>query len=361
MEPVSDEFLRDACLHAGVAMIAADANLNVRFWNRAATRIFGGSAESMYGQPIASIVPHERRELAERLIGRTLQSGEVTEFEFPLRDAAGHAVYLAITVSPIINTKGSHAGVTIHIRDVTRRIEAERSMAQSRKMAALGTMAGAISHHFNNLLCGLITSADFARDSTDPQVLQRTLRAVVPILNRASVLTRNLLAFAEGDHSHSPPENVTTIVTRFMESVKAVAVVRKVEIRSNLQPVNAELPAKQLTTILDCLAANASEAMPNGGVLTLELEPAANGREFVLRVSDTGPGIPEDQLTRVFEPFFTTKGLDATGSADHPGLGLAVVHGIVRDLGGSVTFCSSPESGTTFSVRLPCQSKTPAT
>jgi len=359
MESVSDEFLRDACLHAGVAMIAADADLRVRFWNSAATRIFGGSAESMYGQHISSIVPHERRDLASRMIERTLHSGEVTEFEFPLRDAVGQATYLAITVSPIINQKGEHVGVTIHIRDVTRRIDAERSMGQTRKMAALGTMAGAISHHFNNLLCGLITSADFARDSTDPQVLQRTLRAIVPILNRASSLTKNLLAFAEGDHTHSPPENATTIVTRFVESIKAVAAVRKVEIRTSIRPVDAQVPAKQLTTILDCLAANASEAMPDGGTLTLELEPMAEGQEFVLRVSDTGRGIPEEQLTRVFEPFFTTKGLDTTGSADHPGLGLAVVHGIVRDLGGSVTFCSSPESGTTFSVRLPSRPKNP--
>ena len=353
MEQVSDEFLRDACLHAGVAMIAADADLRVRFWNRAATRFFGGSAESMYGQEITSIVPHERRELAHRFIGRTLQSGEITEFEFSHRDPAGQPVYLAITVSPIIDQQGGHVGVTVHVRDVTRRIDAERTAGETRKMAALGTMAGAISHHFNNLLCGLITSADFARDSTDPQVLQRTLRAIVPILNRASGLTRNLLAFAEGDHTHSPPENVAVILKRFLESVKDVAAVRNIEIRSHIEPVDAELPAKQLTTILDCLGANAAEAMPDGGTFTVQLEPTADGQDFVLRVSDTGHGIPEEQLTRVFEPFFTTKGLDSTGSADHPGLGLAVVHGIVRDLGGGVTFCSSPETGTTFSVRLP--------
>lgn len=361
MEPVSDEFLRDACLHAGVAMIAADAELRIRFWNREATRVFGGSAESMYGQHITTIVPHERRALADRLIGRTLASGEATEFEFPYRNAAADLVYLAITVSPVINQQGKGVGVTIHIRDVTRRIEAERSMSQSRKMAALGTMAGAISHHFNNMLGGLITSADFARDSNDPQVLRRTLHAMIPILNRASTLTRNLLAFAEGDHTHSPPENVTTIVLRFIESVKAVADVRKVEIRANIRPVNAELPAKQLTTVLDCLAANAAEAMPQGGVLTVELEPMASEQDFVLRVSDSGHGIPEDKLTRVFEPFFTTKGGDPAGSVDHPGLGLAVVHGIVRDLGGSVTFCSSAETGTTFSVRFPGQPRTVAT
>src|ERR1051325_7673573 len=94
-----DPFFRQICLNAGVALIATDPQLRIRFWNAAASRVFGGAAEAMLGQSIISVVPAERRVLAERLFDRTLSKREVAEFEFPHLSPTGESSYLAVTIS----------------------------------------------------------------------------------------------------------------------------------------------------------------------------------------------------------------------------------------------------------------------
>jgi signal transduction histidine kinase len=299
-----------------------------------------------------SIVPYERRELASRLFERALQKREVSEFEFPHRNPLGEAMYLAVTISPIMDEHGNSTGVSVYVRDVTRRMELEREVAESQKMSALGTMAGAVAHHFNNVIGGIITSVDFARNSDNPKTMRRTLETTVAALSRASQLTLGLLAFAEGDHSDTWTGDLTEIVKEFVASLESRFANQNIRVESDVQPVRAMMPAKRITSILEGVTANACEAMPQGGRLRIELLPDGPG-QIRLRVSDTGAGIASEDLPRVFEPFFTTKGDDPSAPKDHLGLGLAVVHGLVKDLGGSVTLESTLRQGTTCNVILP--------
>jgi signal transduction histidine kinase len=219
-------------------------------------------------------------------------------------------------------------------------------------MSALSTMAGAVAHHFNNLLGGVLTSIDFALATDDPAVLRRALRTTVSALSRANDLTVNLLSFAEGDRSPSSPEDAARTVNHFVESVAPRLAESQVKLETDVLAVTPIVPAKQLLTILDCLETNATEAMPDGGTLRIELLPGP-GHSLVLRVSDTGPGIPRDQLPYVFEPFFTTKRGGPPNDTMHAGLGLAVVHGLVKDLGGVVTVGPAEGGGTICTVCLP--------
>lgn len=347
-----DAFFRHVCLHAGVALIATDAQLKIRFWNPAASRIFGSSPEAMIGRPLIEIVPGEHRELAERLLQRALIRGEPSTFEFAHRNPAGGPIYLAISVSPVIDDAGRHVGVSVYIRDVTRRIESERALADATRMSALGTMAAGLADRFNNLLGGLITSADFAQTSDDPQTLRRALGSIVASLTRASKLTQALLTFAGGDYSDIQPADVYKTVQDFLASLKPRLADQNIRLEATLSPVRCQLPLKRLTTILSCLTANACEAMPAGGTLQVELRLTPDNGQLLLRICDTGVGMSEDDLRHVCEPFFTTKS-DDTGSAEHPGLGLAVVHGLVRSLGGTVILTSGPGEGTICNVRIP--------
>ncbi|HSW45318.1 MAG TPA: ATP-binding protein [Phycisphaerae bacterium] len=354
MSDHADEaFFRHLCQHAGVALIATDVQLRIRFWNAAAGRLFGSSAEAMLGEPLISIVPADRRVIAKRLLHRTADRGEINAFEFPHRDPAGTPMFLAVSLSPIIDEAGRTAGVSVCVRDVTRRIETERALADASKMTALGSMAGAIAHHFNNLLGGLVTTADFAQTSDDPAVLTRALRSVVTSLTRAGRLTTALLAFAEGERTDSETEEVTNIVRAFIARLEPRLRQCNIRLETILTPTSARLSAKRLQTILDYLAANACEAMPGGGTLTIELTVPPESGDLVLRISDTGFGMSEADLRHAFEPFYTTKSEGTPGTAAHPGLGLAVVHGIVRSLGGNVTLCSSLGQGTVCSIRIP--------
>lgn len=348
-----DNFFKDLCLNAGVALIATDGDLRIRFWNPMASRLFGGSPESMVGQSISSIVPSDRRELATRLLERAIHKGEINEFEFHHRDPTGRPVYLAVTVSPIIDQDDGAPGASVCVRDVTRRMELEREMASTQKMSALGSMAGAVAHHFNNFLGGIITSIDFARHSDDPEVLRRALRTTASSLSRASDLTLRLLAFAEGAPADSDARDVAEVVEQFVTDVRPTLETHGCRVEAEIEPVHLALPARKILTILECITDNAREAMSDGGTVRFALRPAGGGREVLLCVGDTGIGVSEEDRPHVFEPFFTSKRGTTAAGVEHAGLGLAVVHGIVRDLGGHVSLTCPPEGGTVCTIRLP--------
>lgn len=356
-DPRNDHFFQDMCFHAGVALVATDEQLRICFWNPAATRMLGGTAEEMSGKPIASIVPAERRELAEKLCARALEHGETSELDFQYHNLAGESRFLAVTISPVINPSGRRKGVSVYVRDVTRRMSLEREMAEGRKMSALGSMAGQVAHHFNNILGGVITSLDFAQSSDEPDTLRRAARTTVAALTRANALTQGLLAFAEGDRSESALGDLAETVRRHAAQLEPGLREQNIRLEVDLEPVEASLPTRQVLTILDNLTMNAREAMPEGGTLRLELQLFPGEPKAILRVADTGCGIEPEHLQRVFEPFFTTKGFQTACPTQHAGLGLAVVHGIVKDLGGSVTVGSRPQGGTVCSVILPLKLK----
>lgn len=352
----NDRFFHNLCRQAGLALIATDEQLNIRFWNDSAARMLGGSAEEMIGRPIASIVPDDRRELAERLCERTLTRGEIGELEFDYRNTLGDALCLAVTLSPITTEQSQRIGVSVFVRDVTRRMDLERSAAHQQKMAALGTMAGQVAHHFNNVLGGIITSLDFAQGHDNPDILRRAMRTAMTALSRANRLTQGLLAFAEGDRSECPLDDLSQVVQRFLVDLAPRLAEEQVRLETDVDPIKGLVPSRRVTTILEHLSANAREAMAEGGALRIELKPFGDEPKAILRVADTGCGITPENLPRVFEPFFTTK-CEQYDAAQHAGLGLAVVHGIVKEMGGSVSLCSTMSGGTVCSVVLPLKNR----
>ena len=352
-----DHYFRDMCVHAGLALIATDEQLRIRFWNQAAARMLGGSAEVMTGQLVWSIVPAVRRELAERLCRRAMANGETSELDFQYRTPTGEPMFLAVTISPIIDAEGRRNGISVYVRDVTRRMTLERAMAETQKMSALGAMAGHVAHHFRNVLGGIITTLDFAQTSNDVESLRLAMSKTISSLTRASGLTQGLSAFAEGDPGSSSMGDLGTMVREYAAELESRLAGQNVRLELDIESFEALSPTRQVLTVLDNLVANAREAMPDGGTLRIELALFPGEPKAVLRVADTGNGVAPEDLPRVFEPFFTTKGENCTGSTTHAGLGLAVVHGIVNQMGGSVTISSSPGAGTVCSVILPLNIK----
>ena len=347
-----------ACLTrtAGIGIIATDENLVVRSCNAAAEELLGRQAGELLGQQLIGIVPPERTELAHKLLERILQSGESADFQLRYAHPNGSTSQLAVTASPVKDGERSF-GMAVYIRDISRQVSLLRDVAQAQKMAALESVAGAVAHHFNNVLGGAITTADFALASDDPELHKRTLGITVAALSRANELTHGLLAFAEGEHTDTILVDIRQTVERYVNGLAAMLAARHIHLDTDIRPVAASAPPKGLTQVLDRLIANAAEAMPGGGKMKIELLPGQEG-EVVLKVSDSGPGISDHLLPRIFEPFFTTKQPERDRSSDHPGLGLAVVYGIVKDLGGTINVTSTPESGTCFMVRVPAS--TPA-
>lgn len=239
----------------------------------------------------------------------------------------------------------------------------EEQLHQSQKMEALGRMAGGVAHDFNNLLTVITGSVDLLLTRLplhDPMRLE--LEEIRQAAEQGASLTRQLLAFSRRQVLRPQVLDLRDLVSR-MKKLLSRIIGEDLEVVMVLPPEPAKVLADpgQLEQVLMNLAANARDAMPQGGRLTLTVErlileesfcrwhPGAHPGPYVmLAVSDTGVGMDEDTLARAFEPFFTTKE-PGLGS----GLGLAMVHGVVQQSGGFLRVTSKPQQGTTFEIYLP--------
>lgn len=351
----TDDYYRQLCEHLGVALIATDLDLKIVAWNLAASRIFGARSDRMIGTPIEQILPQHRRNIATRMLRRAMDTGETVQLEFEQRDQAGDRRKISGTIAPVLNDAGQRIGASVCIRDITKRIDLQAELYENRKMVALGEMAGAMAHHFNNILGGVITSIDYANASQDAQLCGRVLRQAGDALQRAVTLVDGLLAFAEGDRRAGDLADVSELVTQLADVIEPELEKAGVELNFQLAPMPSVAVARTpLNSVLRNIIHNGVEAMPNGG--TLSFDVSQNGAEVVILISDTGCGLDEASKQRIFEPFWSTKGALGSDLEGHAGLGLAVVHGLVHMMSGTITVTSQVGKGSCFRVTLPIPS-----
>ncbi len=348
----TDAYYRQLCENLGVAVVSTDADLSIRIWNNGATRMFGASADLMRGTPIVSIFPREHREQAMALLEKAFATGEVLPFEFQHRDEHGGCRELIATFAPVISDSGARIGVSAALRDITHRIAMQQELAENRKMAALGTLAGLVAHHFNNVFGGVITSVDFAISTDDSSVMRRVLRKSADALMRSSALVNGLLAFSGGQQHADDLSDFTEIVVSLIDELELETKPLGIELKADgLDIPVTPVPRAQMMTVLRNISKNAIEAMPDGG--TLHLAVRFESGQIVTEITDSGRGLDEHSMSRVFEPFWTTKSDPMGRSGKAVGLGLAIAHGLVQVLGGSISVNSQPGCGSTFRVTLP--------
>jgi len=249
------------------------------------------------------------------------------------------------------------------VQDVTEMKQLEELVEHMQRVESLGTLAGGVAHDFNNLLTvinGYSQMLAAALPPDDPRRAQ--VREIQRAGERASELTRQLLAFSRKQILSPRLIDLNETIrehTGLLKPVLGEKVVLRLELPDSLSPIHAD-PA-QLGQVLINLAANARDAMPAGGTLTIRTanrtmsefsragaEGVAPGRYVEMLVSDTGCGMDEETRRRAFEPFFTTKPV-----GQGTGLGLATVYGIVRQSGGYITVESRKGAGATFRILFP--------
>ena len=259
---------------------------------------------------------------------------------------------LLAVIGPTLGAAGKPAGVVAWVSDITGRTRMAERLAAAEKMAALGTLAGGVAHHFNNILGGVATFVDYALTSADPAAARRALQMTAEATARVAKLTQSLLSFAEQGTRRFDLADLTEVALTFVHLVERPLAERGIKLELELESVPIiAVEANRMHQLLGNLLTNAEEAMPDGGHVTLRVH--ADATWVCLDFADTGGGIPPENLPMVFEPFFTTKGLLAGGNAGNPGLGLSVVHGIVTEMGGEIAVTSKPGQGARFRVRFP--------
>jgi len=347
-----DDFYRILCEYAAVAMVATDADLKIVCWNDSASELLNSSADRMLGKSLHEVVPEERRRLLGRLVRRTMDRGETSQLELHLDDRAGRKRNLTVILSPVPGQAGRPQGIAAWLIDETHRKRLSERLAQAEKMASLGTLAGGVAHHFNNILGGVATFVDYALKRGDSVSMKRALQMTAEAAARASKITESLLSFAERDTGRRDLADLTEAVLTFAHLVEKPLQDRHIELRLDLDPVPVvPVEAARMQQVLGNLLSNAQDAMENGGTLSLGIRQV--GDEAHLTFADSGEGIKPEQLPLIFEPFFTTKGLLAGGDQANPGLGLSVVHGIVVEMGGRIDVESEAGKGTKFTIALP--------
>ena len=345
----------------GDGVIATDIEARVVLVNRAAEQITGWPAAEAVGRPLGEIFQALDRRTRVPLEDPTRSSREDARpggFAAPclLVTRDRREVLVADSAAPIRDPASRVIGAVLVFRDVTERDRMEEQLRNTQKLEALGVLAGGIAHDFNNLLTGVFGFVEVARvRSPQPSKARDALEKAVSVLGKARGLTRQLLTFARAGEPVRRPLRLDQVVrdaAGFALSGSEVA--SDIQIAGNLWP--CEVDEQQISQVVDNLVLNARQAMASGGTLTIRLcnsqldegsgVPLSAGPYVLLSVSDQGPGIPHELRARVFEPFFTTK-------PGGTGLGLAMVHSIVRKHGGHVELVSVLSKCTTFHVYLP--------
>jgi PAS domain S-box-containing protein len=258
--------------------------------------------------------------------------------------------------------------IQCNIRDISERRRAEKEwvkleaqLRQAQKMEAIGTLAGGIAHDFNNILSIILGYTEMTLLSLEEaSPLRNDLEQVMRAGHRAEDLVQQILAFSRKGEQELRPLRISLIIKEALKMLRA-SIPTTIDIRTNIQGLGTVLAdATQIHQVLMNLCTNAAYAMRDeGGILEvsladLELQQSLPhpdllpGGYIKLSISDNGQGMAPEVMARIFDPFFTTKAL-GVGT----GLGLSVVHGIVKNLHGAVTVYSEPGKGSTFNVYLP--------
>jgi PAS domain S-box-containing protein len=314
---------------------------------------------------------HPMNEEGQRITEEAIRTGErQSPYELELRHDDGRAVQVRVTEAPLLRD-GEVVAIVGSLTDVTeaRRMEEEwkrleEQLRQAQKMEAVGLLAGGIAHDFNNLLTSIVGHTSLMAMELEPEdPLRSDLEEVERACDRAATLVAHLLAFGRRQLARPRNLNLNQAVREAVEKVRHL-LDRLVLVETELTSAEPRvlMDAGQLEHVLFNLVLNAGEAMPDGGTITVgtgvtELgsppdgwgEPDFDpGAYALLTVSDTGVGMDRETAERIFEPFFTTKEL-----GEGSGLGLATVHGIVRQNRGHIHVETAPHQGTTFLVYLP--------
>ncbi len=350
---------------APVAIAIADTEGVIVDCNRAFEKLTGQNRAALMGGSLAErLTPDDRRTFTTELDGVLAGASDGVHLDLGLSGTGDAVSQTSVFLGPV-KGNGEIEGAVAHFIDVTEQKNLEVQFAQAQKMQAMGQLAGGVAHDFNNLLtamigfCDLLLQRHSAGDPSFADIMQIKQNS-----NRAANLVRQLLAFSRKQPLQPKDLNVTDALME-MSHLLTRLIGESIEFKlihgRDLGVVRVD--PGQFDQMIINLAVNARDAMPGGGTLTITTgtetldaptqvgaEQVPAGRYVRVSVSDTGKGIPVENLGRIFEPFFSTK-KEIPGAGT--GLGLATVYGIVRQTGGFIRVESSIGKGANFTLYLP--------
>ena len=347
------------------AVAITDRDGVIEYVNPAFESLTGYKSEEACGRTPRILKSGEQGPEIYQEMWATILAGNIYRGILVNRKKSGDLYYVEESICPVRDTDGRITHFISNGRDLTERMRLEAQLAQAQKMDAIGRLAGGVAHDFNNLLTIITSYSELALDTVPRGTpLETKIQEILLAARRAAELTRQLLAFSRKQPRALRIMDLNQILGNFAKTLPRLI---GEDIYFNFVPGQGLGPVRidplQIEQVVMNLAANARDAMPEGGRLHVATSDAyldeasahgkpaiiPTGRYALITVSDDGKGIPSEDLPHIFEPFYTTK-----PSGKGTGLGLATVYGIVKQNQGFVWVDSEVGSGTTFQIYLPC-------
>ena len=343
------------------AIIGLSPEGNILSWNSGAMKMFGYTAQEVAGRHVYLLVPPDRIEESTRNLQALRRGKHLANHATVRLRKGGERFDVALTESPIRNSSGAISGISLIARDITETKQLQEQFLQSQKMEAIGALAGGIAHDFNNILTAIIGYSDLTlRQIGEGAPFHKNIMGIKSSAEFAASLTHQLLAFSRRQTLELSVFPVNDSVTRIQKLLHRL-IGENINIITSLSESAGRIKADrgQMEQVIMNLAVNARDAMPKGGVLTLETSnvrvdapdaPAGleEGYYVKLSVSDTGHGMSDEVREHLFEPFFTTK-----EKGKGTGLGLATCYGIIKQIGGHIFVESTLGEGSSFHLYFP--------
>ena len=333
-----------------VGVLAVDLEGRVESWNTQLDDLIGVSRADAVGRRLEDVLPAE---LMAEISLRSASEHVSGVYKFPLRNRAGQQLVVNASIAPLVGKSGERIGRLILIEDITQRVNLESQLVQTEKLTSLGLLAAGVAHEVNTPLAVISNHIQMlARQLPEDDPRHKIIDKVVKQTFRASEIVNSLLNFSRTAAAEFTEVNLNSVIDETLQLVTHPFKTSRVNV---IRALDEQLPpvlgsTNRLQQVFLNLFLNARDAMPAGGML--EVRTAAYNGTVEVEVTDTGQGIPTENLNRIFDPFFTTK-----SSGRGTGLGLSVSYGIIREHAGKIDVRSTPGKGTSFRLEFPVARK----
>lgn len=341
----------------GILLVEAiDDQRRISFANDAFIAVSGFPREMILGQRPCFLAAESSGEEVERLRA-ALESRTPARETVQGRRSNGESFWSTVAISPVADRSGRITNILIFHLDVSRERAAQTALAESQRLEVLGRLTAGLAHDFNNILGVILAFTELARESVNDEAVASDLDEVANAAMRGAHLTRRLLDFSRpGESSLAGSEDLSQVVRQAWQMAEGLAGPGvKLMLWVDPEPMVVTLDSTSLEQVLLNLVANARDAMPGGGTISVAVTRPAEasgslvGRRYVrLEVTDSGTGIDGETAERVFDAFFSTK---PRGMGT--GLGLATSKMLVERAGGTIRVRTAPGEGSTFVIDLP--------
>jgi PAS domain S-box-containing protein len=336
-------------------ILSKDLNGIITSWNDAATVVFGYTAEEMIGTSILRLIPEDLHSDEKTIIENIRAGRRIEHFETVRVAKSGKRIDVSLTVSPVKDLSGQVIGASKILRDISNRKRLEQSVLQAEKIAATGRMAATIAHEINNPLEAVMNLLFLLRPKIADEEGINYLSAAESELARVAHIAKQTLGYYR-EHASASPASLKEIAEHALMIYETRCTAVGITIERFLSPSRkVVLRRGEMMQVVSNLIANAINAMPSGGTLSVSVCDTAFPAEGVeLTVADNGVGIPAGVLPKVFDAFFTTRATVGTG------IGLFVAKQFVEGHGGRITIDSNittERHGTSVRVFLPAKTQ----